>query len=156
MMDDEGTSDAYIRAFFDSREEAKETDTHFRCQDGAASFNYRLLFNVKHPRKDYSLNIQAYDRDFFKSNDIIGEGKVNIKQAMEDCQVTKRPLSFTKKYVEQCMKGTKLDWKDENSFWIQLTGKDEKGKMEKTGKVRIQVDIIPKDYAEMNKVGEAR
>lgn len=31
MMDAEGTSDAYIRGFFDSREEAKETDTHFRC-----------------------------------------------------------------------------------------------------------------------------
>ncbi len=31
MMDEEGTSDAYIRGFFDSKEEAKETDTHFRC-----------------------------------------------------------------------------------------------------------------------------
>lgn len=31
MMDDEGTSDVFIRAFFDSRECAKETDTHFRC-----------------------------------------------------------------------------------------------------------------------------
>ena len=31
MMDDEGTSDVYIRAYFDSRQESKETDTHFRC-----------------------------------------------------------------------------------------------------------------------------
>ena len=30
-MDDEGTSDVYARLFFDSREEVKETDTHFRC-----------------------------------------------------------------------------------------------------------------------------
>ena len=43
MMDVEGTSDVYCRAFFDSNE-AKETDTHYRCTNGKASFNYRLLF----------------------------------------------------------------------------------------------------------------
>jgi hypothetical protein len=31
MMDAEGTSDVYFRAFFDSAKDAKETDTHFRC-----------------------------------------------------------------------------------------------------------------------------
>jgi hypothetical protein len=31
MADWEGTSDVYIRSFFESRDEAKETDTHFRC-----------------------------------------------------------------------------------------------------------------------------
>lgn len=30
-MDAEGTSDVYIRAFFDSRKDALETDTHYRC-----------------------------------------------------------------------------------------------------------------------------
>ncbi len=34
--------------------------------------------------------------------------------------------------------------------------RDKDGKIEKTGKVRIQVDIYPKALAEMNKVGEAR
>ena len=31
MMDAEGTSDVYVRAFFDSRKDALETDTHYRC-----------------------------------------------------------------------------------------------------------------------------
>jgi hypothetical protein len=31
MMDAEGTSDVYIRAFFDSRKDPLETDTHYRC-----------------------------------------------------------------------------------------------------------------------------
>ena len=44
MMDVEGTSDVFIKAFFDSKK-ALETDTHFRCQTGKASFNYRLKFN---------------------------------------------------------------------------------------------------------------
>lgn len=58
-MDDEGTSDAFFKVFFDSRESPKETDTHFRCSSGKASFNYRMLFDIKYPRKknDYSLQI---------------------------------------------------------------------------------------------------
>jgi len=31
MMDDEGTSDVFCRCFFDSRKDALETDTHYRC-----------------------------------------------------------------------------------------------------------------------------
>lgn len=56
-MDVEGTSDVYCKAFFDSKEETHETDTHYRCQNGKASFNYRLLYTVKHPRKDYNFTI---------------------------------------------------------------------------------------------------
>ena len=51
MMDVEGTSDVYAKAFFDPSD-SKETDTHYRCTNGKASFNYRLLFNLKHPIKD--------------------------------------------------------------------------------------------------------
>ena len=43
MMDAEGTTDGFIKCFFDSNN-AKETDTHFRNQNGACSFNYRLIF----------------------------------------------------------------------------------------------------------------
>ena len=100
MMDIEGTSDTFIRAFFDSKEQTKETDTHFRCSDGKASFNYRLLFDIKHPRKDYNLTLQAYDRDFFKSNDIIGEARINLSLAMEDAALAKRPVSVNKKYYD--------------------------------------------------------
>jgi len=44
--DPEGASDVFIRTFFDTKEEVKETDTHFRCSTGKASFNYRHLFNI--------------------------------------------------------------------------------------------------------------
>jgi hypothetical protein len=57
MMDFEGTSDVYIRAFFDSRKDALETDTHYRCQTGNASFNYRLVYKMEHPRRDYRLTV---------------------------------------------------------------------------------------------------
>jgi len=52
-MDVEGTSDVFVRAFFDSKKD-KETDTHFRCMDGKASFNYRILFDYVYPPKKTS------------------------------------------------------------------------------------------------------
>jgi hypothetical protein len=55
--DPEGASDTFIRSYFDSKEEVKETDTHFRCFSGKASFNYRHLFTIEYPRKNYGLSI---------------------------------------------------------------------------------------------------
>lgn len=147
-MDFEGTSDVYCRVFFDSREQTKETDTHYRCQNGKASFNYRLLFNLKHPRNDYTLTFQLYDRDFFKSNDIIGDSSINLAQAINDCALTKRPLSITKTYYNSYMKGkcgSTLDFKSENSFWIPVKSYDSETKeVNENGKVRVQIDILPK------------
>lgn len=45
-MDWEGMSDVFIRAYFDANND-KDTDTHWRCSSGAASFNYRLKFTIK-------------------------------------------------------------------------------------------------------------
>jgi hypothetical protein len=165
MMDDEGTSDAYVRCFFDSKRETKETDTHFRCSDGKASFNYRLIFNQTYStapkHRKHTLNIQAYDRDFFKSNDIIGEAMIDLATVIEDCSLCKRPISLNKVYYNGCMKerGINLDFKDENSFWVQIYGGEldkKTGLPEKTGKIRISVDILPKDQAKLNPVGDAR
>ena len=59
MMDVEGTTDGFIKAFFNTKN-AKETDTHYRNQNGNCSFNYRLLYKFDHPAKsneDYKLKI---------------------------------------------------------------------------------------------------
>ena len=48
--------DFFVRAFFDSND-AKETDTHYRCPDGNGQFNYRLIFPFKHPLKNQSYNL---------------------------------------------------------------------------------------------------
>ena len=69
--DIEGTSDAYIRAFFDN-EAIVETDTHYRNTDGKPNWNYRLLFDVTTPFTDpFNLSLQCWDRDLIKSNDLI-------------------------------------------------------------------------------------
>ena len=56
MMDAEGTTDGFIRCFFES-DESKDTDTHFRNQDGKCSWNYRLLFPVSTAKKSYKLTV---------------------------------------------------------------------------------------------------
>jgi len=82
MMDVEDTSDAFIRCFFDSRKDVLETDTHYRLQAGKqASWNYRLCWmrNYTYTQaEDHKLTVQLYDRDFFKSNDIIGSATINL------------------------------------------------------------------------------
>ena len=56
-LDSQGMVDAYFRGFFDSAEEEQETDTHFRCSDGKPDFEYRWLFKIAVPRKDYKFTI---------------------------------------------------------------------------------------------------
>jgi hypothetical protein len=92
-----------------------------------------------------TITIQAYDRDFFKSNDIIGEATFDLKYALEDTSLSGRPLGVNKTYFNAYLKekGMKMTFKDENSFFLTLKGKDDKGKVCDNGKVRVQIDILP-------------
>lgn len=94
-MDWEGTTDMYARVFFDSRH-AKETDTHFRCQTGKGSFNYRLLFDLNDKDKNKNLSIQLWDRDLLSANEIIGDAAINLAMPVEDAARTGKPIVFSK------------------------------------------------------------
>lgn len=61
----------------------QETDTHWRCKRGKASFNWRLKFDVElgHNTKAMKfpyLHLQLWDRDILKWNDCAGEGVINL------------------------------------------------------------------------------
>ena len=49
-----------------------------------------------------------------------------------------------------------MEWKDDSTFWLPMNAKNDKGQIENNGYVRVQMDIVPADYAEKNKVGAAR
>ena len=161
MMDAEGTCDAFCRGFFDSKEDVQETDTHFRNQDGKPDFQYRLLFNVKYPRKDYKFHLQAFDLDFFTGNELIGESVVDLKQIMEDCTLVKSPINLSKKYYEDVLKKDnpnlkmEFDKSDDSKIWLPMMNKKD-GKLQQFGSVRVQIDVVPKTHAEKNPVGKAR
>lgn len=57
IMDWEGTSDVFFRGFFDSKEDVQETDCHYRNQDGKPDFQYRLVYRLQVPRKDYKFTL---------------------------------------------------------------------------------------------------
>ena len=63
LVDVEETTDAYVRAFLDPDED-QHTDTHFRCQTGTASFNWRLVFPItlSHDQKNNMLTLQLWDK----------------------------------------------------------------------------------------------
>ena len=77
---------------------------------------------------------------------------------MEDALITKRLLAVNKKYFDQYMKNDSVnyDFKDDQSFWVPMSGKNENGQKVINGYVRIQIEIVPIDFAEKNKVGAAR
>jgi len=95
MEDLEGTSDVYVKAWIDE-EDKKETDTHYRCQTGEASFNYRLLYDFQSPvrhksdRDSYKLKIEAYDRDVFKSNDFLCRFEMDLYHLILECRQTQQ------------------------------------------------------------------
>lgn len=45
IEDVEGTSDVYIRTYIDQHDK-QQTDCHYRCMNGRASFNYRMVFDL--------------------------------------------------------------------------------------------------------------
>ena len=71
-------------------------------------------------------------------------------------------MGLTKKYYNayahtQMPPGYKIEFEDEDSFWVPCRGRDAKtGEIKENGFVRISVTILPKDMADANKVGDAR
>ena len=71
-----GFTDMYMRLYMVGHENmAQKSDTHLRCENGKASFNWRFRFNVKLPLPAVSegagkLKIQAWDWDLLDSDDV--------------------------------------------------------------------------------------
>ena len=58
--------DIYITAFVDQKEK-QSTDTHYRCQTGNGSFNWRIVLDIDVPRINNKLTINAYDKDILST-----------------------------------------------------------------------------------------
>lgn len=123
-----------------------------------------MIFKVSVPRKDYTFHLQSYDRDFFKSNEMLGEASIDLEQLILDTQLVKKPLALNKKYLHEVMdqglldmnNTPKFDKDDHDKFWLKMMGKTEAGNIGCTGQVRIQVNVLPIKVAEKNPVGKAR
>jgi hypothetical protein len=62
-----------------------------------------------------------------------------LKQAFEDVQLTRRPLGINKTYFEMYLKknGMDFEFKDDQTFWLPMESKNEKGELITNGFVRV-------------------
>jgi hypothetical protein len=66
------------------------TDTHWRCQNGTGSFNYRMKIKCDSKQPDLTLRVEAWDRDIIKSNDMIGGFSLDLREMRKDAMLTSK------------------------------------------------------------------
>ena len=158
-LDIEDTSDIYVLSYITEKEKFS-TDIHYRCQDGNASFNWRLKIPIILPRKNYDLTIQVFDKDLIGKDDYICGKNINIFNFINIVNVLDIPFKLTREYFSTFKKNNDYNFieflqKDEDEtgekFWIQMEKSGKKG-----GRVLCSLEIVPDWYAEYHPVGKGR
>ena len=168
MMDVEGTSDIYVIGYIDQKE-LQKTDIHFRCQTGAASFNWRMLLPLRLPVQKPVITLQVYDKDIFSSDDYMCGTTIDLQNIINIPKNLEIPISFTRDFYEglepqerkpfgEIQFLSKEDDEDGTKFWVQCyKGKKEAaGQGEKSGRVMCSLEILPKKNADLEPVGKGR
>ena len=161
MMDFEDTSDIYITAFMDAKNK-QSTDVHYRCINGCASFNWRIVFELEVPRINNKLILHSYDKDIFSKDDFISGATIDLYDLINIPKNLDVPINFTKEYVESVSQKEKKkydcieflndgDDKEKNKFWVQCYQNNEQ-----SGRILCSLEILPMWKAELNKVGKGR
>ena len=146
-MDIEGVSDLYVRSFL-TNDEFRETDTHFRCQSGKGSWNWRMKFPLKLPLEVHRATVQIWDRDYLSRNDFIAEAAFDFEELAKEAWVENRRVK---------MKGVgEENESNSEKFWVGCKKRNSEGDFEDGGKVLISFELVPKERAEACVVGEGR
>ena len=162
MMDIEETSDVYIAAFVDPKKK-QTTDTHFRCVNGEASFNWRILEDIEYDPKSNttSLSLQVYDKDIFSPDDFICNANINLKSFLSQIYDLDVPFKLTKKYYKSLNLSKEeqalFEFEEEEKFWVNCeTIQTEDNKDKKVGGILCSLEILPMWKADQVKVGTGR
>jgi len=171
-MDVEDTSDIYVTAYINPKEKF-QTDVHYRCSNGQASFNWRMLMPIELPRNNYDLTLQVFDSDLFSKDDYICGARLNLAQIINDVNVLDIPLKLSSDYISGLPEERKnalsshieFVGKDEDEegvkFWVKMKkNTDEKdvidGKEKKESRVLCSLEIMPEWYSDLHPVGKGR
>ena len=161
LRDDEGTSDVFITAYFDPKQK-QSTDVHYRCQNGTASFNWRMIFKLDLPNIYNKLVIHAYDKDIFSKDDYITGAELDIINMVNITKNLDVPVVFNKDYVKDVSDFekekyksveflSKLDDPDQTKFWLQCYRNNTK-----SGRILLSLEFMPMWKAEKCVVGKGR
>ena len=161
LRDDEGTSDVFITAYVDPKQ-PQSTDVHYRCQNGTASFNWRMVYRLELPNKYNKLVLHAYDKDLFSKDDYITGAELDISDMIKIPKNLDVPLVFNKEYYNDIGDFEKNKYKsieflgkmsdpDQTKFWIQCYRNNTK-----SGRILCSLEFLPLWKAENNVVGKGR
>ena len=161
LRDDEGTSDVFISAYVDPKKK-QSTDVHYRCQNGTASFNWRMIFKLELPNIYNLLVFHAYDKDIFSKDDYITGAELDISDMIKIPKNLDVPLVFNQEYVNDVGEFEKNKYKsieflskmsdpDQNKFWIQCYRNNTK-----SGRILCSLEFLPIWKAENSPAGNGR
>lgn len=72
--------DLYIACCFNN--EVKETDVHYRTENGDGSFNWRMIFPVRLPITDTTLVFKIYDKSLL-SEECKASGEQDLREYLQ-------------------------------------------------------------------------
>ena len=161
LRDDEGTSDVFISAYVDPKQ-SQSTDVHYRCQNGTASFNWRMVYKLELPNRYNKLVIHAYDKDIFSKDDYITGAELDISDMIKIPKNLDVPLVFNTDYVNDVGEFEKNKYKsieflskssdpDQTKFWVQCFRNNTK-----SGRILCSLEFLPLWKAEKSPVGKGR
>ena len=161
LRDDEGTSDVFVSAYVDPNQ-AQSTDVHYRCQNGTASFNWRMVYKLELPSRYNKLVLHAYDKDIFSKDDYITGAELDISDMIKIPKNLDVPLVFNTDYVNDVGEFEKNKYKsieflskmsdpDQTKFWIQCYRNNTK-----SGRILCSLEFLPLWKADNNPVGKGR
>ncbi|XP_070210966.1 myoferlin-like isoform X3 [Littorina saxatilis] len=175
----EKMSDIYVVGWMSGIEQKQETDVHYRSLDGEGNFNWRFLFPfdymvaeqtmvVKKKEHFWSLDetelhtvpilmVQIWDNDKFSADDFLGTMELNLNciplpaKRAKSCNLSLLP---DMQGVNQIKTGNLFEMKRLKGFWPCYS--DETGERLLTGKVEMELELIPIEEAETKPAGLGR
>jgi len=160
-----------------TRHKKMKTDTHFRAKNGLGNFNWRFVFPVELPAKNFPrLKFSVWDFDFFSANDAIGEIQISIKElckaaikskgesvkfnamALPPPPTTYGPQWFVNmaskastKKAPAVVDEKKAVEKPCDRFWLYLPKVKDK-----TGRIEVSIELMHSDVAKTQPAGLGR
>ncbi|XP_054711384.1 otoferlin-like [Uloborus diversus] len=172
----EKMSDIYVKGWLTGKSDEQTTDVHYRSLTGEGNFNWRFVFPFNYlPLERHItimkkvslfswddtefkippvLNLEVWDADQFSKDDYLGELRLNLNNFPRGAK-TSRLCDVKMLETDGSVPHMSLfKQKRTKGWWPFFTRKN--GKMELSGKVEMELQLLPSAEASKAPVGKGR
>ncbi|XP_019616387.1 PREDICTED: myoferlin-like [Branchiostoma belcheri] len=169
-------SDIYVKGnLVGLEEDVQSTDVHYRSMNGEGNFNWRFVFPFnyiaaervmsitkkthvwsidKTERREYpKLLIQLWENDKFSPDDYLGMLTLNLVNMVQPAAMAKDCKTAVK---EEGVKNVSLFHVRRLKGWWPCQRMKQDGSSEVTGKVQLELEVLPATLAKQRPVGRGR